>query len=312
MADYAGPYEGNEMFKSFTKVWHTKPYAQISPDQAELRVTGKVIFITGGGSGIGKATAIAFAQAGASAIAIFGRREHMLQSAAAGIRKAALDSSIKVITQSVDLSQHAATRDAFASALQQIGQANVDVYISNAASSANEVLADYDFDTLRTQLELNFMGTFNGLQAVLPLLHRRAKVIDISSGIGHIRPVPKVWLYAAIKSAATKMFTYLQAEHPELSVYSVQPGVVDTDLNDKSKFAPQDQGKSQHAFNCAKLTLDTAELPAQFQVWLASNEAEFLKGKFLWVNWDVDELKAHAGQIKDSHLLEIGLNGVPM
>jgi hypothetical protein len=53
-------------------------------------------------------------------------------------------------------------------------------------------------------------------------------------------------------------------------------------------------------------------LPGHFNVWLASPEAEFLKGKFVWANWDVDELKAHAEEIKESMLLRIVLNGVPM
>jgi hypothetical protein len=53
-------------------------------------------------------------------------------------------------------------------------------------------------------------------------------------------------------------------------------------------------------------------LAAQFYVWLASPEAEFLKGKFVWVNWDVDELKARADEIKNSLLFKVILNGVPM
>lgn len=53
-------------------------------------------------------------------------------------------------------------------------------------------------------------------------------------------------------------------------------------------------------------------LPAHFFVWLASREAEFLKGKFVWANWDVDDLKARADEIKDSLLLRVLLNGVPL
>lgn len=53
-------------------------------------------------------------------------------------------------------------------------------------------------------------------------------------------------------------------------------------------------------------------LPAHFNVWIASPEAEFLKGKFVWANWDVGELKSLAKEIKESMLLRIHLNGVPM
>ena len=52
-------------------------------------------------------------------------------------------------------------------------------------------------------------------------------------------------------------------------------------------------------------------LPACFNVWLASPEARFLKGKFLWANWDVDELKAKAQEIESSMQFNIGLVGWP-
>ena len=57
--------------------------------------------------------------------------------------------------------------------------------------------------------------------------------------------------------------------------------------------------------------LDLVSLPASFNVWLASPEARFLKGKFLWANWDVDELKAQAKEIETTTQLSIGLNGWP-
>ena len=60
-----------------------------------------------------------------------------------------------------------------------------------------------------------------------------------------------------------------------------------------------------------KLTFPLVSLPASFNVWLASPEARFLKGKFLWANWDVDELKARAKEIEASTELTIGLIGWP-
>lgn len=47
-------------------------------------------------------------------------------------------------------------------------------------------------------------------------------------------------------------------------------------------------------------------------VWLASEEAEFLKGKFTWANWDAQELLARAKEIKSAMLLRVTLNGVDM
>jgi hypothetical protein len=56
---------------------------------------------------------------------------------------------------------------------------------------------------------------------------------------------------------------------------------------------------------------DLVSLPASFNVWLASPEAKFLKGRFLWTNWDVDELKAQAKEIEAGTKFQIGLVGFP-
>lgn len=47
-------------------------------------------------------------------------------------------------------------------------------------------------------------------------------------------------------------------------------------------------------------------------VWLASPEAAFLKGKFVWVNWDAEELIARKSEIEKTMALKVLLGGVPM
>ncbi|EXJ89217.1 hypothetical protein A1O3_02283 [Capronia epimyces CBS 606.96] len=299
MGSNAKLYPGNQFFKSFTKTWHNKSYPQISPARPELGTPGRVVFITGGGSGIGKATAIAFAQAGAKVVVIFGRRVDRLRSAAEEIRKANPNGTTSVIFEGVDLSQRVAVDAAFANAVKQAGGAKIDVFIHNAGILQTlGPVAGYDEKEYRTGLELNMMGAFNTVQAMLPLLAPKAKVFNVSSCIAHVLPMPGSWAYAATKAANTKMFDYLQAENPDFHIVNVQPGVVDTDINAGTEAAGVGQ--------------DDVELPAHFHVWLASREAEFLKGKFVWVNWDVDELKARADEIKNSLLLRVLLNGVPL
>ncbi|KAF2786538.1 NAD(P)-binding protein [Melanomma pulvis-pyrius CBS 109.77] len=297
MGNYDGPYQGTEMFKSFTKTWHSQSYPAILPSRPELSAAGKVVFITGGGSGIGKATAIAFAQAGAKVIAIFGRRVGNLQSAAEEVRRANLAGTTTVVFESVDISQRVALEAAFASASNKADGAKVDVLVNNAGSlKPLSPLATYGEKELRESIEGNLIGSFNVVQAVVPLLAPGAKILNISSGIAHINPIPGFWAYSSLKLAIVKMFDFLQAEHPDLGVFNIQPGVVETELSHVSSFQGQD---------------DVA-LPAHFNVWIASPEAEFLKGKFVWANWDVDELKALAEEVRESMLLRIYLNGVPM
>jgi hypothetical protein len=52
-------------------------------------------------------------------------------------------------------------------------------------------------------------------------------------------------------------------------------------------------------------------LPADFVVWVASEDAAFLKGKYVWANWDVGELVERKAEIVEKKLLEMWLNGVP-
>ncbi|KAF5262082.1 hypothetical protein FOXYS1_7202, partial [Fusarium oxysporum] len=91
-------------FVSFTKTWHNKPYPSIDPTRPEFSAAGKFVAITGGGTGIGKSIAIAFAQAGASTIAILGRRLDRLETAAAEIAEAS-GGKTNVIFEAVDISQ---------------------------------------------------------------------------------------------------------------------------------------------------------------------------------------------------------------
>jgi len=57
---------------------------------------------------------------------------------------------------------------------------------------------------------------------------------------------------------------------------------------------------------------DDIELPANFFVWLASPESEFLRGRFLWANWDVEEMVAKKEELeKDQQLLRIQIGGWP-
>ena len=52
-------------------------------------------------------------------------------------------------------------------------------------------------------------------------------------------------------------------------------------------------------------------LPAHFLVWVVSEEARFLKGKYVCANWDVEELKGKKKQIESSRILEMQVYGWP-
>ncbi|PNP77067.1 hypothetical protein FNYG_09680 [Fusarium nygamai] len=272
------------------------PYSSIDPTRPELSAAGKFVAITGGGTGIGRSIAIAFAQAGASTIAILGRRLDRLETAAAEIAKAS-GGKPNVIFEAVDISQRSKLDAAVTNLVKKADGVKIDILISNAGVSPDVgAVVGFDEAEFRRGIELNVIGAFNTLQSFGPFLTSNAYIFNTSTGMVHLRPIAQGWAYTAVKAAVFKMFEYLQDDNPEWHVVQIQPGVIRTELNERFDIVGQD---------------DPA-LAAQFYVWLASPEAEFLKGKFVWVNWDVDELKARANEIKSSLLFKVILNGVPM
>lgn len=57
--------------------------------------------------------------------------------------------------------------------------------------------------------------------------------------------------------------------------------------------------------------LDTVELPSHFAVWLASDEARFLRGRLVWANWDVNQLLEKKADIGKGLLLTDNILGWP-
>lgn len=219
-------------FVSFTKTYHHKPYPHISPTRPELSAAGKNVVITGGGTGIGKAIAIAFAQANAASVSIIGRRLNRLEEAARDISAAAGSAFVRVVTAQGDLSKRESAENAFSEIVRQVGK--IDVFVSNAGIfSAPGPVASYDEDEFRRGWEVNFIGAFNAVQAFLPHAAPKAKLINVSSGIAHIGPkFPGVWTYAAVKAGLAKMFDFLASENPDLHVVQIQPGVHATEMNE--------------------------------------------------------------------------------
>ena len=69
--------------------------------------------------------------------------------------------------------------------------------------------------------------------------------------------------------------------------------------------------KSRENIKNASLHKDAVDSSASFIVWTTSPEADFLRGKFLWANWDVDELKAKREELLAGPQLTFGLQGPP-
>jgi NAD(P)-dependent dehydrogenase (short-subunit alcohol dehydrogenase family) len=282
---------------NFTATFHHEPYPAIYPSRVELSAQGKVVIVTGGGKGIGKATALAFAKAQAKAIVITGRTETTLERTSSDIQKLGSKSMFYV----ADVTDSKRMHEIFSAVKAQFG--SIDIVVSNAAYLSD--LADIHnapVDEWWAGFEVNVKGGLIVTQAFLQNADAGATLINISTGLVHMYFGPSLSSYTASKLATARLLEDTQAEYPQFRIFNVHPGIIQTEMNTKSQVPPQDSGTFLHVTN------RLVDLPADFAVWLSSPEANFVKGRFLWANWDVDELKNRAQEIT-GNFLKTGLIG---
>ena len=228
-------------FTWLTKVAHHDTYPEIDPKQEKLSAAGKHVVVTGGGTGIGKSIATSFALAGAASVAIISRRQAVLEQAAKYI--AAAGTNTKVVFASADAADKTSLAAAFKQIADQTG-GTIDIFVSSAGSFQGPAkIVDIEADELQKAFDLNVLSSFNAFKAFLPYAVKDAHIYNISSGIGHMAPVPMVFSYALIKAAGIKLFDYIGEEHPNFHVVNVQPGVIATEMNAEYQTTSDDTRK---------------------------------------------------------------------
>ncbi|KAE9370003.1 NAD(P)-binding protein [Stipitochalara longipes BDJ] len=284
----------NSTYPSFTEISHPSPYPDISPNNPSLSATGKVILITGGGTGIGKAIATAFSEARAAVVILIGRTEAHLKVTQAEL---SLVTTTKVDYFVADITDQVTFETAFSTAFHRYGK--VDVLVNNAGYlSVHTSLAKSPLEDYWRGFEINIKGPIITTQAFMKIAQAGATIINVSSGAAHISYIEGFSGYSAAKLATIKIMEYVQHENPELRVFNINPGFIETNMAKASGLPTE--------------IFDESGLPGAFCVWLASPESDFLKGRFLWASWDVKELKAKSEMIKARDLLTIKLSGWPL
>ncbi len=178
------------------------------------RVKGKVVIVTGGTSGIGKATVLKLAQAGAKTIVV-ARKQEELDATKAEIE--ALGG--EAYTYSADLAELSSCDDLIAQVMKDHG--HVDILINNAGRSIRRSIAlSYDrFHDFERTMQLNYFGSLRLIMGCLPsMTERRAgHVINISS-IGVLSNAPRFSAYVASKAALDAFSRCAQAEFSDNNI----------------------------------------------------------------------------------------------
>jgi NAD(P)-dependent dehydrogenase (short-subunit alcohol dehydrogenase family) len=143
--------------------------------------------------------------------------------------------------------------------------------------------------------EVNVKGTLRITQGFLRLVgsSKPAHIITVSSAMG-LMVAPDHGSYCLSKLVQQQLSRYFTAESPNVTAISIHPGTVNTDI--------MTDWLVRHA-------KDTAELPGGFAVWLTTEEAKFLNGRYVSANWDADELVKRKEEIVNGGKLLIDIVG---
>jgi dehydrogenase/reductase SDR family member 7B len=200
----------------------------------------KVVLITGGTSGIGKACAFAFGKAGAK-VAVSGRSQQNLaqtsqELSAAGIANIAINADVSIEADCQRMVQE--TIDSFG---------RLDILINNAGISMRALFQDLDLDVIRKVMDINFWGTVYTTKFALPyIMAAKGSVIGISSIAGY-RGLPARTGYSASKFAMHGFLETLRTEmlHKGVHVLIACPGFTASNIRNTALAANgQQQGES--------------------------------------------------------------------
>ena len=280
---------------SFTKTYHTDSYLAIDPTKPEHSAKGKTVIVTGGGStSIGSSIALSLARAGAEKIAIIGRTEKTLLET-----KSRVEAQCPATTVLVSIANVSEPESMGIAAHQIRVQFGAwDIFVHNAGYLPDAVsLAGADTDDWWKGFETNVKFPHIFAKHFLTKSRPNATFISLSSAVMHFSASMMTGLssYSAAKLAVLKLNEYLAAENPGLRVFSVHPGSIATPMYEK-------HWSTRGGIEAAPKG-DDPSLPGDFIVWLASAQAEFLRGRFVWANWDVNEMVAMKEKIEADPLL---------
>jgi NADP-dependent 3-hydroxy acid dehydrogenase YdfG len=192
----------------------------------------KCIFITGGASGIGLATAKRFAAEGWFV--------GLADIDAAGMARALADiGADNGSTHRLDVRDRAGWKTALA-AFAKLTGGRLDVLMNNAGLARGGFLEQMSEDDVDLQIDVNLKGVINGCRAGFDLLAATpgAQVVNVASVAGLVAP-PQLSIYAATKFAVRALSESLDAEYSRvgIGVRCVMPWFIDTPLLDTASFA---------------------------------------------------------------------------
>ena len=247
----------------------------------EQEFHGKIVLVTGASSGIGKATAILFAERGAKIIVV-ARRKNLLDDVVTMIKARGGEATALPL----DLTNDVDVESGITEAVNRFG--GLDILVNAAGivkygSIENTSLEDWDM-----MMAINLRAVYNTMRIAVPeLIKRKGNIVNVSS-VNGLRAFPNVLAYNVSKAGVDQLThcAALELSSKGVRVNAVNPGVVDTNIfeasgmDEKAYAALMERSKTTHPLGRVGRPEEIAELIA----FLASSRASWITG----VSYSID------------------------
>ncbi|SFA78120.1 NAD(P)-dependent dehydrogenase, short-chain alcohol dehydrogenase family [Rhizobium sp. NFR07] len=252
-----------------------------------MELRSKVALVTGAGSGIGRASALTLAEAGA-VVGVLGHTRSELEKTAAEIE--AIGGTAVLLE--ADVADEASMRSSISTLIETSGR--LDIVIANAG--INGVWAP--IDDLKPEewdqtIRVNLRGTYLTLNVSVPYLKRHGGSVVVVSSINGNRTfsTPGATAYAATKAAQVAIVQQLALElgRHRIRVNAVCPGAIETDINDNTKVRGKDETAVPVEYPAGDIPITggksgESEDVASVILFLASDQSRHVTGTPVYVD----------------------------
>jgi 3-oxoacyl-[acyl-carrier protein] reductase len=210
----------------------SKPIRVLRNEALMNSLSGKTALVTGASRGIGRASALALAEAGAQVLVHYSRAEKEADAVTAAIR----DKGGRAEKLNADLALKDGPHQ-LAEQVRRVAGPGLDILVANAGISLLSALEETKVEGFDKIFAVNVRAPYFLVQQLLPILSKNSSVIFVSSLAAHATVSNAISAYSATKGAIDTLVKHFAAAlGPKgIRVNAVAPGIVDTDISNFTK-----------------------------------------------------------------------------